>query len=89
MVIALTIIEATEDFKDVLTQLKEQNDANLASDRTPEEKLQVSTELTREQLAVIHSYYAFVLEQKQRIERLGYTWPSLNDLQPGPPPTNN
>ena len=89
LVIALTIIEATEDFKDVLTQLKEQNDANCASDKTPEEKLRISTELTREQSAVIHSYYAFVLEQKGRIERLGYAWPSLNDLQPGPPPMNN
>ena len=73
----------------MLTQLKEQNDANLASDRTPEEKLQVSIELTREQSAIIHSYYAFVIEQKERIERLGYSWPSLDDLQPGPPPTNN
>ena len=73
----------------MLTQLKEQNDANLASDRTPEEKLQVFIELTREQLAIIHSYYTFVIEQKERIERLGYSWPSLDDLQPGPPPTNN
>jgi hypothetical protein len=39
LVIAQTIIEVTGDFKDVLTQLKAQNDANLASDRTPEEKL--------------------------------------------------
>ena len=73
----------------MLTQLKAQNDANLASDRTPEEKLQVSIELTREQSAVIHSYYTFVIKQKERIERLRYSWPSLNDLQTGPPPTHS
>jgi phenylalanyl-tRNA synthetase alpha subunit len=89
VVIAQTIIEVTADFKEVLTQLKAQANANLEFNRTSEEKIQVTVNLTREQTAVIHFYYKYIVEQRQRIEQLGYSWPTLTDLQPGPPPMHH
>ena len=86
VVIAQTIIEVTADFKEVLTQLKAQANANLKFNKTSEEKIRIIIELTREQTAVIHLYYKYLVEQRQRIEQLGYSLPSLTDLQSGPPP---
>ena len=90
VLIASEILDATVELSEVLRQIREQRLENLASNKTPEEKGEVARQLRLEQNVVERCYAEFLQRQRTRIKNLGYSWPSLENIQAGRrAPTNN
>ena len=90
ILIASEILDATVELSEVLRQIREQRLENLASNKTPKEKGEVARQLRLEWNIVERCYADFLQRQRTRVENLGYSWPSLENIQAGRhAPTNN
>ena len=90
ILIASEILDATVELSEVLRQIREQRLENLASNKTPEEKGEVARQLRLERNVVECCYADFLQRQRTRVKNLGYSWPSLENIQAGRrAPTNN
>ena len=90
ILIASEILDATVELSEVLRQIREQRLENLASNKTPEEKGEVARQLQLERNIVERCYADFLQRQQTRVQNLGYSWPSLVNIQAGcRAPTNN
>ena len=90
ILIASEILNATVELSEVLRQIHEQRLENLASSRTPEEKGEVARQLRLERNVVERCYADFLQRQRTRVQNLGYSWPSLENIQAGcHAPTNS
>ena len=90
ILIASEILNTTVELSEVLRQIREQRLENLASNKTPEEKGEVARQLRLERNVVERCYTDFLQRQRTRVENLGYSWPSLENIQAGRrAPTNN
>ena len=83
ILIASEILDATVELSEVLRQIREQRLENLTSNKTPEEKGEVARQLRLERNIVEHCYAEFLQRQRTRVENLGYSWPSLENIQAG------
>ena len=90
ILIASEILDVTVELSEVLRQIREQRLENLTSNRTPEEKGEIARQLQVERNIVNRCYSEFLQRQRTRVENLGYSWPSLENIQAGRrAPTNN
>ena len=83
ILIASEILDATVELSEVLRQIREQRLENLTSNKTPEEKGEVARQLRLERNIVERCYANFLQRQRTRVENLGYSWPSLENIQAG------
>ena len=81
ILIASEILDATVELSEVLRQIREQRLENLASNRTPKEKGEIARQLRLERNVVERCYADFLQRQRTRVENLGYSWPSLENIQ--------
>ena len=90
ILIVSEILDATVELSKVLRQIHEQRLENLASNRTPEEKGEVARQLRLKRNTVERCYANFLQRQRSRVQNLGYSWPTLKNIQAGRrTPTNN
>ena len=83
ILIASEILNATVELSEVLRQIHEQRIENLASNKTPKEKGEVARQLQLERNIVQRCYSDFLQRQRTRVMNLGYSWPSLENIQAG------
>ena len=83
ILIASEVLDTTVERSEVLRQIHEQRLENLASNRTPEEKGEVARQLRLERNVVERCYAEFLQRQRTRVQNLGYSWPSLENIQAG------
>jgi hypothetical protein len=89
--IARDILTATQQFEEVIQQIKDQGEALHMSNDMLQERIFIAKQLLVERSLVIQLYTEYLEEQKERLRQLGYSWPYLDDIQDvqsGSPPTH-